>query len=86
MQCDALLALPDLNGDLEQFGDDRRGLCLRQRGMPQGLAAQLLMQDVGGGMQQQAQAIGKETGARSAVGSQVRLQVFMKFSAWPRAQ
>jgi len=71
MQRDPLFALPNLNGYLEQFGDDRRGLCLRQRGMLQGLGAQLLIQDVGGCMQQQAHAIGKETGARSVVGGHI---------------
>lgn len=76
MQGDALLGLPDLAGDLEQLGDDGRWLGLRQRGMLQGLGAQLLMQDVGGGMQQHAHAIGDETGARGAVGSQIGFQMF----------
>ena len=33
------LVLPDLHGDFEQFGDHRRWLCLRQRGMLQCLCS-----------------------------------------------
>lgn len=49
----------DLDGDLEQLGHDLRELRLRQCGMLQRLGAQLLMQNVGGGMQRQAHAIGQ---------------------------
>jgi hypothetical protein len=39
------------------------------------LGRQLLMQDIGSGMQQQAHAIGNETGTGSAVSRQVGLQM-----------
>jgi hypothetical protein len=75
MQSDTLLAMPDLDGNLEQLGDDRRRLGLRQGGMLQRLGAQLLMQDISRGMQQQMHAIGQETGTGSAVSRQVVLQI-----------
>ena len=50
MQDDLVLVLLDLNGDLEQFSDDRRWLRLGQRSVLQCLGAQLLVQDVCGGM------------------------------------
>ena len=51
MQDDLVFALPDLDGDLEELGDDGRWLRLRQRSMLQSLGTQLLMQNIGGGMQ-----------------------------------
>ena len=66
MQYDALLRLANLNGDLEQLVDDGRWLRLRERGVAQCLCAQLLMQDVSGGVQQQAHEVGKEAGRRRA--------------------
>ena len=48
MQNDPAPALLNLDGDLEQLGDDGRRLRLRQRSMLQCLSAQLLVQDVGG--------------------------------------
>jgi hypothetical protein len=39
---------------------------LRERGVAQCLCAQLLMQDVSGGVQQQAHEVGKEAGRRRA--------------------
>ena len=50
MKDDLVFILPDLHGDLEQLGDDRRGLGLRQRSMTQCLGPQLLMLDIGGSM------------------------------------
>ena len=63
MQDDALFCLPDLDRDFEQLVDDRRWLRLRQRGVSQSLGAQLLMQDVGGGVQQQPHEVGEEARA-----------------------
>ena len=60
MQHDAVLELPDLHSNLEQFRDDRRGLGVSQNGMSQRLGAQLLMQNIGCRMLQQAHVIGQE--------------------------
>lgn len=63
---DLVLVLPDLHGDLEQIGDDRRWSCLPQ----------LLVQGIGGRVQQQAYAVSEKAGAGSAVGGQIVLEMY----------
>ena len=74
MKDDLVLVLFDLHGNLEQLGDNRRRLRLRQRGMLQCLRSQLLVQDIGGGMQQQRMQLARKLvqEVRSAARSSLR--------------
>ena len=70
MQDDVVFVLLDLSRDLEQLENDCIGLCGRKFGMLERLGAQLLMQHVGGTMQDKPHAVGEKGGAGCSVRSQ----------------
>jgi hypothetical protein len=66
MQAHALLVLHDAHGDLEQLDDHGAGLGVGQFGLGEEVAAQGLVQDVGGAAgEEEAPLIGEEVRRRS---------------------
>jgi hypothetical protein len=75
MQDDPVIVLFDPGGDLEQLENHGIGLGCGKFGMLECLAAQLLMQHIGGTVQHRPHAVGQEGRARRSVGGQFALHL-----------
>ena len=75
MQQHPVFVLFDSRSDLEQLEYDGLGLSRCQNGTLQTQVAQLLMQDISGGRQQQAGEVGKKGRRRRTIGFQVALHL-----------
>ena len=73
MQNDAVFVLFDLSCDLEQLQNNGIGLRGGKVGVLERLGTQLLMQHIGGTVQDESHAVGKESGAGCSVRSQIAL-------------
>ena len=75
MQDDPVFVLFDLRGDLEQLENHRIRLGCGKFGVLECLAAQLLVQHIGGCVQHRPHAVGQEGRARRSVGGQIALHL-----------